>query len=208
VSGPLASFLADARSTLDIAIYDLRLEPATAQEILAAVAAARARGVRIRVVFNVDQRFRTGDPPPPSVDWELVKQLGEFQPISGVPDLMHHKYVARDAGTPAAAVWTGSANWTNDSWTREENLLVRLRSPALAEVYEQNFEELWTKRDVAVSGHEQPAWVELASDLSARAYFTPGRAEKLVHEIAQAAATARWYIPRTPQFDVMPDTPR
>ena len=36
-----------------------------------------------------------------------------------------------DAGTQAAAVWTGSTNWTNDSWTREENVILRLASVEL-----------------------------------------------------------------------------
>jgi hypothetical protein len=30
------------------------------------------------------------------------------------------------------AVWTGSTNWTLDSWTREENVLVTVESDALA----------------------------------------------------------------------------
>ena len=36
---------------------------------------------------------------------------------------MHHKYVVRDR----EAVWTGSANWTTDSWTRQENVVVARR---------------------------------------------------------------------------------
>ena len=61
---------------------------------------------------------------------------------------MHHKYVIRDA----AAVWTGSTNWTADSWTREENVIVTVDSPALAARYGEDFEQLWTTRDVAQSG--------------------------------------------------------
>ena len=41
---------------------------------------------------------------------------------------MHHKYVVRDA----ASVWSGSTNWTADSWTREENVIVTVDSPGLA----------------------------------------------------------------------------
>jgi phosphatidylserine/phosphatidylglycerophosphate/cardiolipin synthase-like enzyme len=193
----VSSFLAEATSSLEIALYDIRLSGRAAGQMSQAVEEARARGVQVRVVFNVDHAKPRPVPPPPAVDWDLVKSWGvPFQPISGVPDLMHHKYVVRDADSPAAAVLTGSTNWTNDSWTREENVLVRIQSPALASVYRDNFEELWQKRDVSRSGHQAPVWVDLAEGLRARAYFTPGRADKMVHEIAQAvgAATERLRI--------------
>ena len=49
--------------------------------------------------------------------------------IPGIPDLMHHKYVVRDG----ESVWTGSMNWTTDSWTLQENVsLVAEQAPALA----------------------------------------------------------------------------
>ena len=44
---------------------------------------------------------------------------------------MHHKYVVRDGGTPTGAVWTGSTNFTDDSWRLQENNIVRLDSPEL-----------------------------------------------------------------------------
>ena len=36
----------------------------------------------------------------------------EEQAIAGIPDLMHHKFVIRDG----SSVWTGSVNWTDDSF--------------------------------------------------------------------------------------------
>jgi phosphatidylserine/phosphatidylglycerophosphate/cardiolipin synthase-like enzyme len=192
VSGLIIDFLAEATSTLEIALYDIRLSGRAAAGVSQAMASARARGVQIRVVFNVDHAKPRPVPPPPAVDWDMVKTWDvPFHPISGVPDLMHHKYVVRDADSPAASVLTGSTNWTNDSWTREENILLRIQSQALASIFRQNFEELWLTRDVARSGHQSPVWVDLAQGLRARPYFTPGRAEKMVHEISQALATAR-----------------
>src|SRR5262249_1880352 len=64
---------------------------------------------------------------------DFVKKLGfgiQSRPITGgapqMPKLMHHKYAVRDGRTPAGAVWTGSVNWTDDSWTLQENNIVRL----------------------------------------------------------------------------------
>ena len=69
--------------------------------------------------------------------------------VAGVPDLMHHKYAIRDG----SAVWTGSTNWTDDSWTRQENVIVRvLDAPSLAHAYTLDFEDLWTNANVEHAG--------------------------------------------------------
>ena len=185
----LAEFIAGARATLEIAIYDLRLQGAPAQTLLDAVRAAKARGVAIRVVFNQDHPRPRPIPPPSEVDWDLIKQMDvPFHPVSGVPDLMHHKYVIRDH----ASLWTGSTNWTTDSWTREENVIVRVESPDVAAAYLEDFEQLWTTRDVAASGKFSPPWVQLPA-ARLRPFFSPGRGQKMSHEIANriAAATRR-----------------
>jgi len=192
IAALLAAFLDGARASLEIALYDLRLGAEEATPVAEAISAARSRGVAIRLAFNQDHPRHVADPPPPAVDWDLVKRLGvEWAAIPGVPDLMHHKYVVRDAGRPGAAVWTGSSNWTTDSWTREENVIVRVLSAELAGAYHANFEELWERRQVRLTGHQPPAWFELQDAGRVRAYFTPGRAPKLVHEISQRLATAR-----------------
>jgi phosphatidylserine/phosphatidylglycerophosphate/cardiolipin synthase-like enzyme len=95
---------------------------------------------------------------------------------------MHHKYVVRDA----ACVWTGSTNWTGDSWTREENVIVTLDSPAVAARYRDDFEQLWTTRDVASSGKIDTAPVD-----GMRVWFCPGRGDKLAHRIAKAIGGAQ-----------------
>ncbi len=185
----LAEFISAATATLEIAIYDLRLAGGAAQTLLDAVRGARARGVAIRVIFNQDHPKHRPIPPPSEVDWDLLKQMEvPFHPVSGVPDLMHHKYVVRDR----TAVWSGSTNWTTDSWTREENVVVRVDSAELAAAYLEDFEVLWTTRDVSASGKFSAPWVELPG-VRVRPFFSPGRGQKMSHEIAHrvAAATRR-----------------
>jgi phosphatidylserine/phosphatidylglycerophosphate/cardiolipin synthase-like enzyme len=99
---------------------------------------------------------------------------------------MHHKYVIRDG----AAVWTGSTNWTADSWTREENVIVTVESRDLAERFAVDFEQLWSKRDVEKSGKVDSAPVQI-DGTAVRAWFCPGRGEKLAHRIAKAIGTAQ-----------------
>jgi len=129
------------------------------------------------------------------VDWAFIDKLRSIgvviKPINGVPDLMHHKYVVRDIGTPEAAVLTGSTNWTNDSFTREENVFFTIASVDVAAAYEKNFEELWQDPVVAASGHSTAQWTTLADTTRLRPYFCPGRALKLVHEMARSISSAQ-----------------
>ena len=148
-------------------------------------------------MFNQDHPDTIPVPPPPEVDWAFIDQLKAIgvaiKPVSGVPDLMHHKYVVRDVGTPLAAVLSGSTNWTNDSFTREENVLFTMASAEIAADYEQNFEELWQKPVVAASGRFSAPQATLADGTRLRPFFCPGRGLKLVHEMGRSisAATVR-----------------
>jgi phosphatidylserine/phosphatidylglycerophosphate/cardiolipin synthase-like enzyme len=190
----MASFLDGAAKTLDIALYDLRLEDAPGNTLFGAFEAALKRGVAVRLLFNQDHAQAIPVPPPPEIDWAFVDRLKaigvQIKPVSGIPDLMHHKYVVRDAGTAQAALLTGSTNWTNDSWTREENVILTIASGEIATDYRANFEELWQKPVVATSGRISAGWSSLADGTEVRPYFCPGRAMKLVHAMARSIASA------------------
>ncbi len=178
----LADFLAAARRSLEIAIYDVRLPPPLEQIVRGALDEAAERGVHVRIAYNVDHAKVV--PPPPQTVPELVEALPfATRAIPGVPDLMHHKYVVRDG----SAVWTGSTNWTADSWTREENVILTIASPAVAGRYLADFEQLWKTRDVSKSGHVDTAPVAEG----VRAWFCPGRGDRLAHRIAKAIGSAR-----------------
>ena len=195
IASRIASFLDGATQTLDIAIYDLRLEDAPANTLFAAFDAALKRGVAVRLLFNQDHSQAIPVPPPPEIDWAFIDRLRalgvQIKPVSGVPDLMHHKYVVRDVGTPQPMLVSGSTNWTNDSWTREENLVLTVASGDLAAAYHANFEELWQKPLVATSGRISAGWSTLADGTEVRPYFCPGRADKLVHAMARSISTAQ-----------------
>ena len=184
----LADFLDASASSLDIAIYDLKLDGEPAGRLRRAINDARSRGVAARMVYNQDHASQRPLPPPGFVDHDFLRSIAaSSRAVPGVPDLMHHKYVVRDR----RSIWTGSTNWTNDSWTREENVIICLDDETVAAAYSANFEELWEDASVQRSGHQHPLWTEIDAAVRVRPYFTPGRAEKLVHEMAQRIATAR-----------------
>jgi phosphatidylserine/phosphatidylglycerophosphate/cardiolipin synthase-like enzyme len=179
----LAAFLAAAQRTLEIAVYDFHLPPDLEAIVAGELTAAQKRGVAVRLAYNVDHPADMPVPTPPRTSPEAMESLPfPTAAIPGVPDLMHHKYVIRDE----SSLWTGSTNWNADSWSREENVVVTLDSPALAALYRTDFEQLWTTRDVGQSGRVETAPVD-----GYRAWFCPGRGNKLAHRIAKAIGSAR-----------------
>ena len=179
----LAEFAAAAKQTLEIAVYDFDLPPELDEIVRGGLVAAQKRGVAVRLAYNLDHEKSVPVPPPPGTDPAAVEAMPfPTAAIPGAPDLMHHKYVVRDG----ASVWTGSTNWTADSWAREENVVVTVDSPAVAARYRDDFEQLWTTREVARSGKVDTAPVD-----GMRAWFCPGRGDKLAHRIAKAIGSAR-----------------
>jgi phosphatidylserine/phosphatidylglycerophosphate/cardiolipin synthase-like enzyme len=187
VAAAAATFLDDATSTLDLALYDVRLTGPAGDRVRKALEDASARGVRVRVLYNVDHPGPIPVPAPPETQPDLIEALpAETRGIAGVPDLMHHKYVVRDG----AALWSGSTNWTNDSWTRQENVITVVTSDELAHAFSLNFEELWSTGDVARSGAVEPRRVRL-DGAEAQPWFCPLHGEQLAHRIAKRLGQAQ-----------------
>ncbi len=187
----LVAFLDGARTSLDLAVYDAHLESPLAEKLLGALEAARTRGVTVRAVYNDDHRKNTPVPPPPEQP-SLLSQLAASVPstaIPGIPDLMHDKYIVRDADT----VWTGSTNWTDDAWSLMENVIVTIPSADLAAAFTQDFEQLWQKRHVLGTGtfDDEPCTLSYkGAPLSVRALFSPGRGRTIGHLIARRIGQA------------------
>ena len=185
VARRLAGFLAAASVSLDVAIYDFRLSDALAAPVVDALTAAAARGVQVRIAFDAGKPATAtpatfaalqADPAPPGTGEWVAAHFGgtkvATKPIKAPSgQLMHSKYVVRDAGHPHAAVWTGSANFTDDAWTRQENNVLTVVSAALATSYRADFDQLWDTGSIKLTGggdagHTTAAGVELTWDFA------------------------------------------
>jgi phosphatidylserine/phosphatidylglycerophosphate/cardiolipin synthase-like enzyme len=187
VANAVAEFLGAAQRSLDLAQYDFHLGPETAPAVAGAIRDAAARGVAIRILYNVDHENPIPVPPPPEPDVQLISSLGvPARPIAGVPDLMHHKFVVRDG----QAVWTGSTNWTDDSWSRQENVIVIVDSPELAHAFTLDFDEIWETAIVEKSGFVEPRNVDV-DGTRVKPWFTPGHGEALSHRIGKKIGQAK-----------------
>lgn len=189
VARVIAGFIDAAQESLELAMYDIRLEDETGDIVRDALVGAHERGVNVRLVYNLDREDepRPMLPPPPKTEPSLIESLPfETVAIPGWPDLMHHKYVVRDRD----AVWTGSTNWTDDSWTREENVIVIVHSTGVAIRFQEDFSQLWKKRDVQKSGRVPTDPIHVG-DARVRTWFSPKRGQKLAHQIAGAIGRAQ-----------------
>ncbi len=183
IATAVAAFLDGATTSLDLAQYDFNLGETTKLIVGDAFRRAAERGVQTRFAYNVDHANPIPVPPPPEPDAELIATLPvEGRAIAGVPDLMHHKYVIRDG----QSVWTGSLNWTDDSWSRQENVVAIVHSAAIAKAFQLDFDQLWTIGDVAQSGFVDPRW-----DDGIRVWMTPGHGEDVSIRIAKLIRRAR-----------------
>jgi len=187
VARKIAELLSRARTSLDIAMYDVRFESDAGALVLASLLAAHQRGVEIRLVYDVAHPGPIPVPPPPETTPEAIERLPmATRGIAGIPDLMHHKFAVLDRAT----VWTGSTNWTDDSWSRQENVVAVVRSPEIAYAYTLAFGQLWERGTVAGTGMVDPRPEEV-DGARVRAWFCPGQGEPLAHRIAKHVGKAR-----------------
>jgi phosphatidylserine/phosphatidylglycerophosphate/cardiolipin synthase-like enzyme len=198
VAARFETFIAATRQSLDIAAYDVRLSPPLLERIGAALRERLTAGVTVRIVYDADKpeppNTAAGQDPAPPGTGSMVQRLCVPWRRIGGPKLMHHKYMVRDADTPAACVWTGSTNFTDDSWTLQENNIVELASPELAGYYARDFAELWRSGVIGDSGDfdTSPATLTFA-DRAARVEvcFSPGKGSDIDAEVANRIAGAQ-----------------
>ena len=191
----LAEFISAARTSLHLAIYDFRLSGTPAETILSALRDQATAGIDVRIVYDAGKPGdvlppNRGDPAPPGTA-DFLHRLGGNIPVKSVtggdplqPKLMHHKYVVRDSATPQGSIWTGSTNWTDDSWALQENNIIRIVSSELCSYYETDFLELWERGDIASTGKNDKGRVRLGQ-IDIDIAFAPGEGDAIDHEIAK-----------------------
>jgi phosphatidylserine/phosphatidylglycerophosphate/cardiolipin synthase-like enzyme len=205
VAARIARFIGEARATLDIAIYDFRLRDDAATIIADALRAQASKGVVIRIAYDhatdpggdgvpaTSPGHLEADQKPPGTD-SFVRSFADVAQVKGITGyrvLMHNKYIVRDADTAEAAVFTGSSNYTNDSWGLQENNLLCLRSQQLASYYARDFNDLWSRGVIVDSTGARDTGTVRVSDVPVTIAFTPGESPAVVKEIVGAITAAR-----------------
>lgn len=175
----LIEIINSAQEGLDIAIYELDLDP-----IGDAILAARDRGVRIRMVTDSDTLAE---------DETLIRLNKAKVPI--VPDerapIMHNKFVVVDG----RAVWTGSWNFTQNGTFRNNNNAIYIQSSQLAQNYATEFLEMFEKREFGPTSQANTPYTQIQlGDTLIQTCFAPEDecADQLIQVINQAQNSIRF----------------
>jgi phosphatidylserine/phosphatidylglycerophosphate/cardiolipin synthase-like enzyme len=200
----LADFITRARRSVDIAIYDCRLDEDAAEPIRQALHNRLQAGVRVRLVYDrsfrkpqsFDQFDQIGGDFADEDTHERVEELGLpdscIRAVEG-EGLMHQKFMVRDG----EAVWTGSMNWSNDSMSRMENTLVTVLSTELATYFARDFEQLWESGLTTESGafRTEPVVLRYADERAETDVdFSPGQGQHINEWVAQRVLRAQQRI--------------
>ena len=132
-SGPdvaLARLLDGATRSIDVAIYELDREI-----VVEALLAAHARGVRVRVVTDIDLLLDDAE----RDAYARLDEAGVGLVGGNSNGIMHNKFAVIDGAT----LWTGSWNFSDNDTERHDNHAIAIRSPELAANYAATFEKMW-----------------------------------------------------------------
>jgi phosphatidylserine/phosphatidylglycerophosphate/cardiolipin synthase-like enzyme len=210
VSNALTEFIKSAKVSVHVAIYDFRLkDPKTAKQVVDALEEQAKAGVEVQIAYDHRNapkfQIGSGDDPAPHGTHDFLST--KFKSDSGVKlqpiewsnvesesiegsKLMHSKYVIVDGHTAHAAVWMGSANFTDDAWTHQDNNVLILDSPTLSAYYETDFNELWASGKIGGTGVNDYGTVR-GDRLDADIAFSPGEGPRIDAEIAQLISRAQ-----------------
>jgi phosphatidylserine/phosphatidylglycerophosphate/cardiolipin synthase-like enzyme len=158
----LLAQIAAANVTIDAALYEF-----DRGSLRDALLAAHARGVRVRIVTDDQAHYS-------EADWPTYQALadGGIEIVNdyGLGDELrvHDKYLILDG----QSVWTGSANFTAADLTSNHNNALLLASPAVAGIFQHDFDQLWARR-FGTAKSASPTTATTYNGYPLHIYFSP-----------------------------------
>jgi phosphatidylserine/phosphatidylglycerophosphate/cardiolipin synthase-like enzyme len=201
----IADFIAGARKSLDIAIYDFRLRDEAAAAFATALRERARDNVAIRFIYDANTEpagngatemspaaLEADSKAPGTATFvNSFADISQVKPVTGYRVLMHSKYMIRDADSDEAAVFIGSANYTNDSWGLQESNLLQIRSRQLASIFTDNFAGLFASGHIPVNQTNRDVDSVNVSGVPVKVGFAPKQSPAIVKEIVGAITCAR-----------------
>lgn len=134
IAGALIEYIDSATTTIHIASFEFNLD-----EVATALIAAHQRGVEVQWVTD-DEHGIEADEEEDHGQFAMLEDAGIEIKDDGRGALMHNKFWIFDGAT----VWTGSTNITHNGTLLNNNNVIVLQSQGVSEIYEREFQEMWT----------------------------------------------------------------
>lgn len=131
----LINFINAAQVSIHIASFEFNLPRVTD-----ALIAAKARGVDVRWVTDDENGLEIDGNANRGQFTRLMAAGVEVKDDAGRTALMHNKFWLFDR----QITWTGSTNITVNGIYKQNNNVIVIHSPEVTEIYEREWEELWT----------------------------------------------------------------
>lgn len=155
----VAKLITEAKESVDIAIYSY-----SDAGIAAALRGAKARGVKIRFLFETANTDKGISDPAARAASKSGRIEADGIDVRYVNKILHHKFLIVDGPrddkkkAETAKIAMGSANWSNTAATVfDENTLFIQNSAELSALYQQEFDALWVgSRDFVGPAPAQP----------------------------------------------------
>jgi len=132
--------VAQSQTSIDAAVHRLN-----SQRLARALADARERGVRVRLVIDRSKYEKSVATRKLLSACALPFRIGCGR--DGPESKMHHKFALLDN----RLVITGSYNWTFASESRNHENILLLRERGLVEIFRREFDALWTSPETSDS---------------------------------------------------------
>ncbi|HUG33641.1 MAG TPA: phospholipase D-like domain-containing protein [Anaerolineales bacterium] len=133
IEGRLIEKINAAQNSIHIAAFEFNLT-----RVADALIAAHNRGLDVRWVTD-DEHGLEADEEPDRGQFAMLQQAGIEVRADTRSALMHNKFWIFDSQT----VWTGSTNITENAVYKQDNNTIVIQSPAVAAIYEREFQEMW-----------------------------------------------------------------
>ena len=152
-----------AQRSIDIAAFEFDLTP-----VAEALIAARNRGVTVRWITD-DEHGIDADSEAGHGQFRMMREAGIQVRDDDREGLMHNKYIIFDE----ASLWTGSTNLTQNGMFRNDNNVMIFDSPAIADIYQRDFNELWRGKSGAESRSTVRLQTKMLEDTPVLVLFAP-----------------------------------
>jgi len=133
VEAELIKHINAAYTSIDVALFELNLT-----KVAQAIIEAKARGVAVRVVTD-DEHGREKDLKLGHGQFAMLDEANIEVKDDNRGALMHNKFWIFDS----QRVWTGSTNITSNGTQRNNNNVLIMDGPAIVQVYQREFDEMW-----------------------------------------------------------------